>query len=104
MNIADKHADDAINIAPDFHKVIFEDDKVRVLKVTVPVGASAAMHWHPQNSNYVVGGGLLRFERPDGSVSDVELSVGQVTSAPEGLHAVQNIGTTGVQTIQTELK
>ncbi len=35
---------------------------------------------------------------------DVELSEGQVTSAAESSHAVENIGDTEVETVQVELK
>lgn len=56
MSLQDEHSDDAINIAPDLHTVIYEDDKMRVLKVSVPAGATANMHWHPHNINYVLAG------------------------------------------------
>ena len=97
-------SDDAVSVAPGLHETIFEDDAVRVLRVTVPAGASAAMHWHPRNINYIITGGALRFTKPDGTVADVELRAGQVTSSPESSHAVENIGQTEVRTVQTELK
>ena len=105
MTIQETHADDAVNIAPHLHSVIFEDDKMRVLKVSVKPGDKAEMHWHPRNINYVLSTGTLRFNRPDGTTADVELSDGQVTSSPtESSHAVENIGDTLVETIQVELK
>ena len=105
MILQQTHKDDAINIAPDLHTVIYEDDKMRVLKVIVPSGATADMHWHPHNINYVLGGGTLEFTKPDGSVVDVDLSEGQVTSATTDIfHAVKNIGDETVETIQVELK
>lgn len=104
MTIQEEHQNDAVNIAPHLHEVIFEDDKMRVLKVTVKPGDTAEMHWHPQNINYLLKPGLLRFTKEDGSVVDVELSEGQVTSSPESSHAVENIGDTTVETVQVELK
>jgi mannose-6-phosphate isomerase-like protein (cupin superfamily) len=105
MNIQEQHSDDAVNIAPHLHTIIFEDDKMRVLKVSVKPGAIAAMHWHPRNINYVLSGGLLRFGKTDGTTIDVDLTNGQVTSSPtEGSHAVENVGETLVETIQVELK
>lgn len=104
MNIQDKHADDATNIAPHLHKILFEDDKLRILKVTVNPGDAANMHWHPRNINYVLSRGKLRFNKPDGSSVEVDLSEGQITSSPESFHAVKNIGDTTVETIQVELK
>lgn len=104
MSLQDKHSDDAVNIAPDLHSVIFEDDSMRVLKVTVKPGATAAMHWHPKNINYILSGGTLRFNKPDGSSVDVTLTEGQVTNSEESSHAVENIGDTTVETVQVELK
>jgi mannose-6-phosphate isomerase-like protein (cupin superfamily) len=105
MNIHEEHLDDAINIAPHLHTVLYEDEKMRVLKVTVNPGDHADLHWHPHNVNYVTKGGKLRFTRPDGTTSDVELSEGQVTSSETAVsHIVDNIGDTVVETIQTELK
>lgn len=102
-NISD-HTDDAVTIAPHLHEIIFENDKMRVLKVTVKPGDKADMHWHPENINYIVSPGRLRFTKPDGSTVDVDLADGQVTSSPESSHAVENIGETEVQTVQVELK
>ena len=105
MNIQESHSDDAVNIAPHLHSVLYEDDKMRVLKVVVNPGDTAEMHWHPHNINYVLTGGKLRFNRPDGSSVDVELTDGQVTSATsDSQHAVENIGDTTVETVQVELK
>lgn len=97
--------EDAVTIAPDLHQIIFENDKIRVLKVTVPPKAKAAMHWHPENINYILAPGKLKFTKPDGSVAEVELDEGQVTASPAaGSHAVENTGDTEVQTIQVEMK
>lgn len=104
MTIQEEHQNDAVNIAPHIHEVIFEDDKLRLLKVTVRPEDTAEMHWHPRNINYITGRGKLRFRKPDGSVVDVDLAEGQVTSSGESSHAVENIGETTVSTIQMELK
>lgn len=105
MSLKDDHTNDAVNIAPDLHTVIYEDDKMRVLKVTVPQGATGEMHWHPHNINYILSGGTLEFTKPDGSVVIVDLQEGKVTSATiDSSHAVKNTGNSTVETIQVELK
>ena len=104
MDINDAHADDAVNVAPHLHQVLFEDDKLRVLKVTVEPGDATEMHWHPRNINYVLSPGKLRFNKPDGSTVEVNLAEGQVTSSPESSHTVENVGDTPVETVQVELK
>lgn len=104
MSIQEAHSNDAVNIAPHLHSVIFEDDKMRVLKVIVKPGDKAEMHWHPQNINYILAAGKLRLEKEDGTLVEVELTEGQVTSSPQGSHGVENIGNSTVETVQVELK
>jgi len=104
MNIQDKHTDDAVNIAPHLHTVLFEDDKLRVLKVSVKPGETADMHWHPHNINYILSSGTLSFEKQDGSTVVVDLAEGQVTNSIESSHGVKNVGDTVVETVQVELK
>jgi len=67
---------DAVQAAPDTHKVIFENNFVRVLQVTVPSsGTTIPMHHHRWPSFFLdwdVGGAMphIRYHRPDGSVRD----------------------------------
>lgn len=97
------HQDDAVGAAGEIHKAIFENEKIRVLDVVVPVGFKTAMHWHPKNMGYVLTSGKLRFILPDGIIKEVELTDGQVTSG-EGSHIVENIGDTEVRVLQVEFK
>lgn len=105
MNLQDTHNDDAVNVAPQLHTVLYEDDAVRVIKVSVPKGAHADMHWHPRNINYVLAGGRLKFTKQDGTSVDVDLQEGQVTAAQQEIyHAVDNDGDSTVETVQVEIK
>jgi quercetin dioxygenase-like cupin family protein len=96
--------DDIVKISPDVHQVLFENDAIRVLEVTVKPGAKVPMHTNPENVNYIVKPGRLRLVGPDGSSVELNLSERQVIPAPVGRHAVENIGTTEVRTICIELK
>lgn len=96
--------EDAVTVAPDIHEVIFENDTVRMLKVTVKPGAVAAMHSHPDNVNYVLSGGELRFTRPDGTVSKVLLVAGATLPGTASSHAVENLTNKTIETIQVEFK
>jgi len=97
------HQDDAVTVAPEAHKVIFENEQIRVLDVIVPPGFKSASHWHPKNMGYVIIPGKLRFTLPDGTVKEVELAKDQVTQG-EGSHVVENIGETEVRVMQIEFK
>lgn len=96
--------DDIVKISPDVHKVVFENDAIRVLEVTVKPGAKVPMHTNPENVNYIVKPGTLRLINPDGSSVDITLAEQQVIPAPVGRHAVENVGATEVRTICIELK
>jgi quercetin dioxygenase-like cupin family protein len=98
------HIDDIVKISPDVHKVIFENDTIRVLEVSVKPRATVPMHTNPENINYILEGGTLRLVDPEGSVVDVQLAERQVIPAPVGRHAVENIGQTEVRTLCIELK
>lgn len=82
-------ANDAVKVAPNLHEVIFENDKVRVIKVTVKPGDRAKMHWHPDNLNYVLSSGRLRFTKNNGSHSDIALNEGEVISSASGRQYLQ---------------
>ncbi len=45
---------DAVNAAPKNHKVLYEDDKVRILEVTVEPGEKENMHYHRWPSALIV--------------------------------------------------
>lgn len=67
---------DAVQAAPGTHKVIFENELVRVLEVSVPApGTTIPMHHHRWPSFFLdwdTGGGSphIRYHRPDGTVRD----------------------------------
>jgi quercetin dioxygenase-like cupin family protein len=96
--------DDIVKISPDVHQILFENDAIRVLEVTVKPGTKVPMHTNPENVNYIVKAGTLRLINPDGSSMELDLAERQVIPAPVGRHAVENVGTTEVRTICIELK
>jgi hypothetical protein len=94
---------DAVQVAPNSHKVIFENTLVRVLEVTVPPpGTTEPMHHHRWPSFFLAwdtGGRTphVRYLRPDGSVRD-QPSISEPVHPgrwgiqwmrPEPMHAIQ---------------
>ncbi len=96
--------DDAVTIAPDVHKIVYEDEHMRMLDVRVVPGAHAAMHRHPKNVVYVIKGGALEFTSPSGETQTVTFQDGQITHLPESQHAVENKSSAEVHAIQIEFK
>ncbi len=94
---------DAVQAAPNSHKVVFENAFVRVLEVTVPAaGKIEPMHHHRWPSFFLDwdrGGGMphVRYHRPDGTVRDTPSKEAPVHSGiwtvqwmnPEPMHAVE---------------
>jgi hypothetical protein len=96
---------DAVQAAPDSHKIIFENSIVRVLEVPIPpVGKPEPMHHHRWASvmlHWDTGGKSphIRYRRPDGTVRDIpskELPVhpGRWVVAwmnPEPMHSIETV-------------
>ena len=96
--------DDAVSVAPKIHKILFENDEVRVLDVVVGPQEKAALHSHPKNVVYALSSGKLRFTQANGTTKDVEIAQGGVSYSDGGHHVVENIGKTMVRALQVELK
>ena|SRR3989344_9523425 len=96
--------DDAVTIAPDIHKLVFENEQFRMLDVKIKPGEKAGMHRHPRNVTYILSGGTLRFMDEVGNTKEVTFTDGHTASMPETLHAVENIGSSELHAIQIEFK
>ena len=97
---------DAVQAAPNSHKVVFENEFVRVLEVTVPPpGTTIPMHHHRWPSFFLdwdTGGGSphIRYHRPDGSVRDSPSTEEPIHPGtwsvqwmkPEPMHAIEVVG------------
>lgn len=99
---------DAVQAAPNSHKVIFENAFVRVLEVSLAPGTTEPYHHHRWPSffiGYDTGGRTphIRYHRPDGTVRDTPSTVEPTVSGhwtvdwmePEPMHAVENADTPG---------
>ena len=106
---------DAVAAAPNSHRILMEDDKIRVLRVEVAPGATEPVHDHrwpsvmyfeqPQPITYIVyklvDGKPVETERIDAPA----LAVSQtVRGEPEGLHAVSNRGSAPFLAVRFEFK
>ncbi len=94
---------DPVQVAPDVYKVLFENDRVRVLEITMNPGAKSEMHWHPDSVNYVLTGGEAAMTLPDASTMDMKVEPGVVWQ-PAGDHTVVNTGASQIKAVAVELK
>jgi len=97
-------ADDPVKVAPNVYKVILENERVRVLSVTMQPGGKTPMHSHPANVVYPLNAAKVRFTMPDGKSVDVDLKAGDVSWNEAQTHAGANLGTTEVRALVIELK
>jgi quercetin dioxygenase-like cupin family protein len=96
-------AQDPIKVAPKMYKVLFENDRVRVMEVTFKPGEEIVPHSHPDHYVYVVQGGKLQITN-DAGKTDAELKAGDVMWIKAEKHFAKNIGTTTVKLVVSELK
>ena len=97
-------ADDPMKVAPDMYKLVFENDRVRVMEVTFQPGQKIPKHSHPDHYIYVAEGGSIKINKPDGTTADANFTVGQVVWISAETHWAQNTGTSVVRLVVNELK
>ncbi len=104
---------DAMQAAPDYHRVLFENEEVRVLEVIIKPGEKEDFHTHQWKSVFIVDSladmryfgaeGEVRYESkaPPRDVFRTSLT----WKEPEGLHAIENLSQDQViHGIRIELK
>ena len=97
-------AEDAAKVAPHVYKVVFENERARVLEVRMKAGESTAIHSHPDYVVHLLSGGKVRFTSPSGESAEVELPAGASMWRKAEEHATDNIGTTEVHALFFEPK
>jgi beta-alanine degradation protein BauB len=96
---------DVVKVSPDKCKVLMDNEYVRVLEYTLAPGEKDNPHTHPPKSYYVVDGGMLRVYPEKGQPFDAEEQKGAAEWGDYvGKHYVENIGTTTVKLLVTEVK
>jgi quercetin dioxygenase-like cupin family protein len=96
--------DDPVKLMPKAYRVTLNNDKVRVLSVTLRPGMKTPMHSHPDSVVYVLNGGILKFTDDKGKSMTVRMRAGQTIWRNDEDHMVQNVGKRTVQVLQVELK
>lgn len=97
-------ADDAAQVAPHIYKVVFENDRVRVLEVTMQPGDSSEMHSHPDYFAYLLTDGKARFSTPSGETDEIEWPAGTPMWREAEEHATENVGDTPIRALFVEPK
>src|SRR5688572_17510141 len=78
-------ATDAVAVDPDVHRVVLENDSIRVFDARAAKGAKSPMHTHPPMVLVSLGSTRLRMALPGGKTTILDLDPGK-TGWVEGAH------------------
>ena len=102
---------DGVAVAPDNHKVIFENDEVRVLETTIVAGEITPLHTHLTPTVMYVLSGSHFVRRDEGGATmvdtraDPDFVLPRVLFAPSTWrHTIENTGADDLVVIGVELK
>ena len=102
---------DGVVAAPDHHKVLFENDEVRVIETTIPAGDVTPLHTHlaPTVLYVLSGSQFIRRDEHGETMLDTRATADFVLprvmfaeSTPR--HTIENIGADDLVVIGVELK
>ena len=97
-------AQDPTKVDSIHYKVIFENDQVRVLRITYGAGEKSVMHKHPDAVVVMLTHTKTTFTLPDGEVIEMSGEQGDAAWTPAGEHLPQNVGDKPMEVILVELK
>jgi quercetin dioxygenase-like cupin family protein len=97
-------AQDAIKVDPAHYKVEFENDQVRVLRITYGPGEKSIMHDHPDAVAIDLTAGSWKMTLPDGKTEEISGEAGQAMWTPAGKHLPENTLDKPVEVILVEMK
>jgi len=94
---------DALVAASNVYKLLFENDRVRVLEVVFKPSDVAKMHHHPDHVVYAVTAGKGKMTS-GGKTNVAEIKAGSVFFLEAQDHEFENVGNTTYDAIVVELK
>src|SRR5260370_22034466 len=97
-------AQDVVKLAPDQVKVVFENDRVRVLHFNEPGHSKLPIHSHPA---YVAVGFTAddsKYTFPDGKTGHERTKADDVTYSKDVTHAYENLSGPASESVMVELK
>ena len=95
--------DDPVATNPEFYRVVFENERVRVLEYTDRPGDRTRPHRHPDSVMYTLSSFRRRLHAGD-QHRDVEMAAGFTGWLPAQEHAGENIGDSDTHVLFVELK
>jgi quercetin dioxygenase-like cupin family protein len=95
---------DIVRVASHHVRVDFENDRTRVLRLTLGAGESIPLHDDRAGVLVCIAGCRLRLTTPDGKAQDVELKAGETRWMPDARRAARNLADGPVEMLYVETK
>ena len=102
--VASALAQDATEVDPDHYKVEFENDQVRVLRITYGPGEKSVMHWHPDAIAVNLTDNTFLMHAPDGTSEEYGAKKGNVEWTGAVTHLPENLTDESAEVILIEFK
>ena len=97
-------AQDPVKVDPKHYKVEFENDQVRVLRITYGPHEKSVMHDHPAGQVIYLTDAHVKFGLPGGKSEEQQGKAGQTAWAPAVKHLPENLSDKRLEGILVELK
>ena len=97
-------AKDPLKVDPKHYKVEFENEKVRVLRISYGPREKSIMHSHPNAVAVFLADARAKFTYPNGKTEDIEMKSGQAAWFPPVEHLPENTSDKPIHLIFVELK
>ena len=97
-------AKDPVKLDPKHYKVEFENDKVRVLRISYGPREKSIMHEHPDAVAVFLADSRAKFTYPDRKTEEFDMKAGQTMWFPAVEHLPENTSDKPLELIFIELK
>jgi quercetin dioxygenase-like cupin family protein len=97
-------SEEAAQVAPHIYKVLFENERVRLLEVRMKPGDESAQHSHPDYLLYALVGGKVKLTDGSGQSAEVDIEAGDTMWREAEVHSARNVGPTEITALFVELK
>jgi quercetin dioxygenase-like cupin family protein len=104
VHVAPGMAQEPVKADAKHYKVEFENDKVRVLRVTYAPKDKSAMHEHPDAVAVFLTDNNAKMTFPDGKTMNNSMKAGSVMWTPAGKHLPENVSDKPFELILVEMK
>jgi len=91
-------------VDPDHYTTEFENDAVRVVRISYGPGETSVMHNHPDGVAVFLTDQLVEMTSPDGSSMEMPASAGEAMFVPGGQHLPRNLSDSALELVLIELK